>query len=82
MVIVDLELAKKLAPRFRIDRVYRRKQIVANSDKFVETGDTAAALVKAHAPPFGDVVYEFVKVSGAKYRCFGVGRADCFRWPT
>lgn len=75
----DEVLLRKLASsRFKLNKVYRRKEIVGNCHKFIETGDTAAALVKAHAEPFCDVVFEFAKVSGAKFRCFGVGRADRF----
>lgn len=71
------ELRRKLASnRFQIDHVYRRKRIVANCEQFTEKDDRAVAIVKAHAEPFVDVAFDFQRVSGAKWKCFGVGRAD------
>jgi hypothetical protein len=61
---------------FKIDRIYRRKQIVAKSRQFKEVGEYAACIVEPFAPGWNEIAYEFAKVSGNKFKCFGCGRPE------
>jgi hypothetical protein len=62
-----------------LDKVYRRKAIMKNCDGFWELSTShALVLVKAHDPAFCDIVFEFARVSGSKWRCFGVARSSYF----
>lgn len=65
---------------FRIDRVYRRREIVAKSSSFVERNPGQwLAIVPAKDQRLLPVAFEFYSLKGgAKFKCFGVGRAERF----
>ncbi len=62
---------------FRIDRVYKLTRIKAESSAVVYPKEgILMAKVESKRPGRIAVVFEFVRVSGAKWKCFGVGRFD------
>jgi hypothetical protein len=73
-----IDTTKLASNAFRIDRTYRRREIVSKSDRFYETAaGSFVAIVPPHAAPFLAVAFEFSGIPGAsKFRCFGLGRAD------
>jgi hypothetical protein len=67
---------------FVIDRTYRRRFILSACSRFWRTKSGWMALVKPKDGRFVDVVYEFVQQGQSnKFKCFGVGRADCCTLP-
>ncbi len=72
--------AKKAASsRFRCDKVYRRRCVLASCSTLFESKKSGSlmGIVKAEHPGFCDVAFEFVPLKGgAKLRCVGLGRPE------
>ena len=65
----------KVTNAFKIDKVDTRKAILAKASAVDASGKYTLALMKNESP-FVDVVFEFAQISGAKFKCFALGRAD------
>lgn len=65
--------------RFKLDKIYKRKAIVHRCDRFLElSAKHALALVKSKDPRLCDIVFEFDRIRGSKWKCFGVARSSYF----